>query len=149
MRGGDPPAVGGVLPELGLQPGGFAVRRPRHDEHRVRCEHADLKLGDPPCGDGGPAGTEPGDRLVPDEQDAPVAAHRVGPRQEQLVEYVPVVGEQRGVVAPERVEHAVGQRAGAVHRHPVRGTPSAGTPCADVPFCVTMASLQSRGSRRA
>src|SRR4030088_2931359 len=60
-----------------------------------------------------------------DEQAAAVSAQRVRAGQEQLVEDRPVVREQGGVVAPERLEHPGrnGYLAVDVYHFPLRSSP--------------------------
>src|SRR6202035_1710494 len=62
---------------------------------------------------------------MPDEQVAAVAAQRVPTGQEQLVEDRPVVREQGGVVAPERIEYPGrnGYRAVGVYQFTLRSSP--------------------------
>lgn len=114
VRGGDLPATRAALPHLGLQPGRARRRFPRarHDQRRVLRQHPDMQQDRAPRRDLLARGPESGDRLMADEQHLAVAANRVRPGSEQGVEAVLIVGQQRRLVRPERVEQTGRNRLG-------------------------------------
>ena len=108
---GDPPAVRRAHPQLGLLAAAAALELgDRDDERVVVVDGLHVGLHDPALRRSAAAAAEGADLVVPDQQPVGVAAQRRGSGREEPVERRDVVGHQRALVLPERLDESVGHR---------------------------------------
>ena len=117
VGGGDRPPVRRTHPQLGLLAAAAALELGDRDHQGVVVvDGLDVGLHDPPLRGTAPRTAERADHVVADEQPGRVAAQRARPGCEQPVQGREVVGHQRALVVPERLDQTVGCGRGGHRR---------------------------------